>query len=139
MELSHHPVRLSVDFLGGELLVDGAHHGSHPGLGPFGYSGQQVGHEVGAAALPTGPDKHCGDGVLQTLVSIGDDQFHAAEAPSVQRPQEGQPEGTVLAGAHVHAHHFPCPYALTPVATTTLTLTMRPPSLTFWVNASSHT
>ena len=32
-----------------------------------------------------------------------------------------------------------CPSALTPVATTTQTLTMRPPSRTFWVRPSSHT
>ena len=33
---------------------------------------------MGAAALPTGPSKHRGDGVLQPLVSIGGDQFHSA-------------------------------------------------------------
>ena len=69
-ELCHHSVRLGVDLLGGELLVDGAHHGSHAGLGPFGHSGQPVGHEGGAAALPTSPGKHRGDSVLQTLVGI---------------------------------------------------------------------
>ena len=46
--------------------------------GALGYSGQQVGHEVGAAALPAGPGVHRGDGVLaplllqgQALVGIG--------------------------------------------------------------------
>ena len=39
--------------------------GSHAGLGALGHSGEQVGHEVGAAALPTGTGEHRGDGVLQ--------------------------------------------------------------------------
>ena len=38
-------------------------------LGALGYSGEQVG-EVSAAALPTRPSEHRGDGVLQPLVSI---------------------------------------------------------------------
>ena len=46
--------------------------------GPLGHSDEQVGHDVGAAALPTGPSKHRGDGVLQPLVSIGGNQFHPA-------------------------------------------------------------
>ena len=61
---------------------------------------------MGAAALPTGAGKHRGDDVLQSLVSIGDDQS-PAEALDVQRAQEGQPEGAVLAGAHVHAQDIP--------------------------------
>ena len=56
---------------------------------------------------PTGSGKRRSDSVLQFLVGIGDDQFHSAEAPGVQRAQEGQPEGAVLAGAHIHAQHFP--------------------------------
>ena len=59
----------------------------------LGHSGEQVGHEVGAAALPAGSSKHRGDGVLQPLVSIGGCQFHPAETQGGQRPQEGQPEG----------------------------------------------
>ena len=39
--------------------------GSHARLGTLGHSGEQVGHEVGAAALPTGSSEHRGDGVLQ--------------------------------------------------------------------------
>ena len=74
---------------------------------PLGHPGQQVGHEVGAAALPTGAGKHRGDGLLQSLVGIGYDQFHPAEALDVQRAQEGQPEGAVLAGAYVHVQDIP--------------------------------
>ena len=116
---------------------------------------------MGAAALPAGSSEHRGDGVLQPLVSIGGCQFHPAEPSSRQRPQEGQPERAVLAGTHVHAQDLTLPFgidprrhhhadvddatalphlsALTPVATTTQTLTMRPPSRTFWVRPSSHT
>ena len=35
-------------------------------------------------------------------MSIGGYQFHPAEPSSGQRPQEGQSDGAVLAGAHVH-------------------------------------
>ena len=69
---------------------------------------------MSAAALPAGPSEHRGDGVLQPLVSIGDDQLHPAEAPSGQRPQEGQPERAVLAGAHVHAQDLTLPFGIDP-------------------------
>ena len=59
--------------------------------GALGHSGEQVGHEVGAAALPVGSSEHRGDGVLQPLVS-GGRQFHPAETQGGQRPQEGQPK-----------------------------------------------
>ena len=47
-------------------------------------------HEVDAAALPTRPSKHRGDGALQPLVSIGGNQFHPAETSG---GQEDQPKG----------------------------------------------
>ena len=139
-ELFHHSVQLAVDLGGRQLLVDGADHGGHAGLGTLGHSGEQVGHEVGAAALPAGPSKHRGDGVLQPLVGIGGYQLHPAEAPSGQRPQEGQPQKAPSSLAPTSIPRISrCPSALTPVATTTQTLTMRPPSRTFWVRPSSHT
>ena len=49
--------------------------------------------KVGAAALPAGSSKDCGDGVLQPLVGIGH-QFHPAD-PERSGPQEGQPERAV--------------------------------------------
>ena len=100
-ELFHHSVQLAVDLGGRQLLVDGAYHGGHARLGTLGHAGEQVGHEVGAAALPAGSSTHRGDGVLQPLVSIGGNQFHPAEPSIGQRPQEGRPERAVLAGAHV--------------------------------------
>ena len=107
----------------------------HARLGTLG-PGEQVGHEVGAAALPAGSSKDCGDGVLQPLVSIGGCQFHPAEPSSRQRPQEGQPERAVLAGTHVD---LTLPFGIDPRRTTTQTFTMRPPSRTFWVRPSSQT
>ena len=83
-------------------------------MGTLGHAGEQVGHEVGAAALPAGSSKDCGDGVLQPLVGIGGHQFHPAEAPSGQRPQEGQPERAVLAGAHVHTQDLTLPFGIDP-------------------------
>lgn len=65
-QLSDHPVGLGVDLFRGELLVDGAHHGGHARLRPLGHPTQQVGHEVSAAALPTGAGNHRGDGLLQS-------------------------------------------------------------------------
>ena len=69
---------------------------------------------MGAAALPAGPSEHRGDGVLQPLVSIGGYQLHPAEAPSGQRPQEGQPERAVLAGPHVHTQDLTLPFGIDP-------------------------
>ena len=69
---------------------------------------------MGAAALPAGSSKHRGDGVLQPLVSIGGYQFHPAEPSSRQRPQEGQPERAVLAGAHVHTQDLTLPVGIDP-------------------------
>src|SRR5206468_139746 len=68
--------------------------------------GQNVAHEVHAAALPAGPDERGGDGGLQTEVVIADDELHAGQAASPQTLQEGAPEGAVFAVAHVDAQHF---------------------------------
>ena len=50
----------------------------------------------------------------QALVGIGGYQLHPAEPPSGQRPQEGQPERTVLAGAHVHTQDLTLPFGIDP-------------------------
>ena len=108
--------------------------------GQLGHASEQVGHKVGAAALPTHPSKTPRRWRFQPLVSIGGNQFHPAEASSRQRAQEGQPERTVLAGAHIQAQDLTLHVGIDPrVAITTQTLTMRPPSRTFWVRPSSHT
>ena len=76
--------------------------GSHAGLGALGHSGEQVGHEVGAAALPTGTGKHRGDGVLQPLVSIGGYQFHPASPRAVNDRRKASQKGL----AQKTLHHF---------------------------------
>ena len=52
--------------------------GDHPALGLAGV-GQRIAHEVHAAALP-GAGEHPGDGGLDALVGVGDDELHASEA-----------------------------------------------------------
>ena len=59
------------------------------------------------APLPSGTSEHRGDGILQPVVGIGANQLHAAESPGVQGTQEGQPEGTIRAGSHVHPEDLP--------------------------------
>ena len=99
-ELFHHSVQLAVDLGRRQLLVDGADHARRswvatPGWARLGTRVSKVGHEVGAAALPVGPSKHHGDGVLQPLVSIGGNQFNAA-------------------GAHVHVQGLTLPFGIDP-------------------------
>ena len=79
-----------------------------------GTSGEQVGHEVGAASLPGRAGEHRSDGVLEPLMRIGGHQFHPAQAPGRQRTQERQPERAVLARPHVDAQHLPLPFAIDP-------------------------
>ena len=85
MELRGHPVELGVYLIGGGLLVDGADHGGHPGLGAPGDPSEQVGHEVGAAPLPAGSAEDCGDGAAESLMSVRYHQLHPTEAPGGQR------------------------------------------------------
>src|SRR5579883_3260918 len=67
--------------------------------------GQGVAHEVDAAALPGGSEDP-GDGRLDALMSVGDDQLHAAQAPPGELTQEGRPEGLGLGWADIHAKNL---------------------------------
>ena len=67
--------------------------------------GQGVAHEVDAAALPGGGE-HLGDGRLDALVGVGDDQLDAAQAAPGELAQEVGPEGLGLGGADLHAEHL---------------------------------
>ena len=51
-ELVDDPLVLLVDHVGVGLREDRAHHRGHKRLGALGHPGEQVAHEVGAAALP---------------------------------------------------------------------------------------
>ena len=50
--------------------------------------------------------KHLGDGGLDALVGVGDDQLDAAQAAPGELAQEGRPEGLGLGGADIHAQHL---------------------------------
>jgi hypothetical protein len=67
---------------------------------------------------------------IRPAVRVGDHQGHAGEPGGDQAPQERRPARPVLGGDEVEAENLSVPPALTPVATTTATLTMRPPSRT---------
>src|SRR6202035_4436613 len=67
--------------------------------------GQCVAHEVDAAPLPTGIG-HLGDGGLDALMSIGDNELDAAQAAAGELAQERSPERLGLGGTDVHAEHL---------------------------------
>ena len=101
LKLFHHPIQLGVDLCGRHLLVDGVDHGGHAGrlfdMLRRARLGTRVSrcHEVDAAALPTSPGEHRGDGVLQPLVSIGGNRPSCLRSRARQRPQIGQPKEAV--------------------------------------------
>ena len=51
--------------------------------------------------------QHPGDGGLQTLVGVGDDELHAPQAAAGELAQECRPEGLGLRRADVHAEDLP--------------------------------
>ena len=64
--------------------------------------GKDVPQEVHPAALPAGA-QHLGDGGLDALVGIGDDQLHAPEPAPCQLAQEGRPDGRGIRGFDIYA------------------------------------
>ena len=112
IEHAHHAGVLAVDVFRRGLLIDRPDHRRHPRLGAARDLGEQVRHEVGAAALPRGPGEDGRDGVLQALVRIGGHQLHPTQTPGDQRAQERQPEGAVLARPDVDAEHLALPLAV---------------------------
>jgi hypothetical protein len=97
--------------------------------------GEHVAHEVNSAALPGGAENP-GDGGLDALVSIGDDELDAGQAAAFELAQELGPEEPAPAKAGVSASDGPIsmpstsrlPSVLTATAIVTATETMRP----FW-------
>ena len=100
-------LELGVHLLWRRLLVDGAHHGGHPGLSASGHPSQQVRHEVRATSLPARTGEHSRYGVPKSTVCIRDHQIHTTQSPRGQRTQERKPERAVLARAHVHTNDLP--------------------------------
>ena len=88
------------------LGEDRAHHRDEA-LGALRDAGEQVAHEVRAAALRRSAGQRGGDRVDEAGVSVRGDQADAAEAPSDQAAQEGEPGGAVLAGDDVEAERLP--------------------------------
>jgi hypothetical protein len=67
--------------------------------------GQDVAHEVEAAALPRrGED--LGHRCLDALMPIGDDQLDAAQAAAGELAQEAGPEGLGLGGTDIETHNL---------------------------------
>jgi hypothetical protein len=75
---------------------------------------QGVAEEVDGAALP-GRTQHLGDGLLEALVGVGDDQLHPSEATADQAAQELAPERLGLGRAHIQADHLPLAAGVHPV------------------------
>ena len=66
---------------------------------------QSVAHEVNPATLPGGL-QNLGDGRLDALVAVADDQLDAAQTTAVQAAQKLRPEGFGLTGADFEAQDF---------------------------------
>jgi hypothetical protein len=90
--------------------------------------GQYVAHEVHAAALPRGV-QHLGDGRLDALMSIGDDELDATQTAPCELAQKLRPERLGLGRPMPRTSRRPS--LLTPTAIMTAAETMRPLSLTF--------
>jgi hypothetical protein len=82
---------------GGVGLGEGrAHHRRDEALRALGDAGQQVAHEVRAAALPAGARQRGCDRVDQAGVRVRADQLHAGQAARDQATHEGESGGAVL-------------------------------------------
>ena len=85
------------------LLEDRAHQGGDHVPVALGAARGQVGHEVGAAALPGGLGEDLGDGRLDAPVGVGDHELDATEPAGHQGAQKGRPGGRVLGRRDVKA------------------------------------
>ena len=83
--------------------------------------------------------QHRSDGVLQTLVGVGDDEADP-ESPRATRPRRKAvhpaPSSVVKTSSPRTSR---CPSTFTPVAITMATFTPGRPLATFWTKASSQT
>ena len=67
--------------------------------------GHRVAHEMHPAALP-GRVQHLGDGRLQAIMGVGDDQLHAPQAAVAQTAQKLRSERLGFAVPGGHAEHL---------------------------------
>ena len=107
-ELVGDPAPLRLGGLGAVLREGGGDEGGDDAAAALAGMGERVAHEVDAAALPGGVH-HLGDGGLDALVGVGDDELDAAQAAAPQLAQELGPEGLGFGGADVHAEHLAPP------------------------------
>ena len=89
--VSHFPP-LAVCILRCLLGESGADHRGDHGLLGLGHAGEDVAHEMDAAALRRG-GQHLLHGAFEALVLVGDDQLNATQTPAGELAQEHRPEG----------------------------------------------
>ncbi len=134
-------VELGVHRGGVGLVVDRVEQRFHPAPGGLRADRHQVRRVVGAAALPGGAGQSRTQRRHQAAVGVGGHQADPGQAADGQVAEERQPAGAVLGVLMRRVTSIPrisrCPSAFTPVAVNTCTLTTRPPSRTFIVNASA--
>src|ERR671910_341514 len=89
------------------LGEDGADGRPHHLLGRLGYQRESIPHEMNPAPLPGGSYQDRRNRALQAPVSVAGNQPHPTEPSGDQRTQEGAPECSILARAHIEAQNLP--------------------------------
>ena len=116
-------------------------HGQHPRAGRCARA-QSLGapHEVDAAATPGGARERAGDGRLQPLMGVGDDELGALQAALGEGLEERAPRGvSACEGPMCSPTISRRPSGLTATAPLAAAETMRPPSRTLrWVASSQR-
>ena len=91
------------------LLKDAADDRRDHRLRALRHAREEVAGEVRAAALPGRASEDGGDGILEALMGIRDDQLHTGQPTRDERPQEAEPKGAILARAAVQSEYFALP------------------------------
>ena len=107
LQLVDDPVELRVHLGGIGLGEDRAHEGRDDRLGGLRDPGEQVAHGMRATPLPGGAVEDRGDGVLQPLVGVGDDERDPGQPACDETAQERRPAGPVLGAEDVDAEDLP--------------------------------
>ena len=100
------PLRLGG--VGAVLGEGGGDEGGNDAPAALAGMGERVADDVNPAALP-GRVHQLGDGRLDALMGVGDDELDAAQAAPSELAQELGPERLGLGGADVHAQHLAPP------------------------------
>ena len=105
-ELLHYHPESMPDRFSVRLHEDRPDERSDERLSALGYLGQEIGHEVGSAALPRCPRAGCSDRSYEAAVGIGDDEFDSREATIDETSEKLEPRRLALAGENVDAEDF---------------------------------